>query len=422
MKGTNPMKIRQALVGALSALALAVSPVALLAPTATADPGGCGTMQVIAAPGTTETHVGDTRPMAQRGLMGNWGQQLQQRVPGAQVQMVSYPAQVGGPVAGLVTGQQTPEKASVGQGYSTMQTMLQQTAARCPGTPIVLSGYSQGAQIAGDLCSSVGQGKVAGVQARQIRSCELFGDPKKGSGDKTMGGRETPFSGLLGNGRDMGELANRTYQACEISDPICSYRATEVAQGLGGNPQVGANSPQAQSIATQLLSFKPQYGGSNSIWQVAADAIGPWAAFQSQHTGYATGTNFGGTSAVGSSVDRLASGKVSPLSAPSQQATNPVAQQQAQTQQVAQAIPGLTALFSGVRPMATSATPSATSVTQAAGRAAPTAFAGGVQPYGLQVQPGAGMVVPSAGASTPGLQNVDAQGLGTVAGILAGVR
>lgn len=408
------MKIKQALFSACAALALAAAPAVSVPTVANADPGGCGTMQVIAAPGTTETFVGDQRPTAQRGLLGGWGQQLQQKVPGAQVQMVDYPAQVGGPVAGLVTGQQTTEKASVGQGYQKMLTMAQQTAARCPNTPLVFSGFSQGAQIAGDLCGAVGRGEVSGVRANQVRSCELFGDPKRGSGDKTMADRGAPHSGLLGNGRDYGELASRTFQACEISDPICSYRATDVAAGLGGSPGVGGN-PQVQQLATEFLNVKPQWAGSNGIFQVVADAVGPWAAFQQQHNGYGTGTNFGGTSAVGSSVNRLAGGETPALAARTSAAATPAAQQQVQTQQVAQAVPGLTALFSGVRPVATAATPQV-------GRAAPSAFPGGVQPYGLQAQPGAGMVLPPQGLSTPSLQNVNGQGLGTLAGTLAGTR
>lgn len=411
------MKINRLLAGAATALALAVAPV-VYAPSASADPGGggggCGTMQVIAAPGTGETRVGDTRPMAQRGLLGNWGQQLQQKVPGAQVQMVEYPAEVGGRWAGMVTGQQTAEKTSVAAGYQTMQTMVQQAAARCPGTPIVLSGFSQGAQVAGDLCSSIGRGKVAGVKASQIRSCELFGDPKRGSGDKSMGNRGAPHSGLLGNGRDMGELASRTYQACEISDPICSYRASDVAAGLGGNPGVGGN-PQVQSIATEFLNIEPQWAGSNGIFQKVANALGPWAAFQQQHNGYATGTGFDGTSAIGSSVNRLATGKAPELAARTTQAAGGASQQSFQAQQVASAMPGIAALFGGVRPVATAATPST-------GRAAPTALAGGVQPYGLQIQPGAGMAMPTPGVSTPSLQNVDGQALGQIAGTLAGTR
>ncbi|KXO95825.1 hypothetical protein AXK56_16580 [Tsukamurella pulmonis] len=263
------------------------------APATFKNTGGCGTMQVIAAPGTTETSV-NARPNEARGMLGGWGQQLQQKVPGAQVTMTPYPAQVG-PFAGSM-----PLQQSRAIGVQNMMTQVQTAARNCPNTPIVLAGYSQGAEVAGSLCSGIGNGKVPGVAARQIRSCELFGDPGRGSTDLNMGGPNAPGAGALGNGRDYGELANRTYSACNIGDPYCSFRAQDVASGLGGS------SGFAQRQMTQdFLNFKWPWAGSNGLPQKLADSLGSFAGLPA-HTMYGQGTNFGGQSALGSSVSRLA--------------------------------------------------------------------------------------------------------------------
>ncbi|KAK4690323.1 cutinase, partial [Lecanoromycetidae sp. Uapishka_2] len=80
------------------------------------------------------------------------------------VQGVDYPATIEGYLEGGDPG-----------GAATAAALLEQAATQCPGTQIVLSGYSQGSQVV-----HLGEAMVSAAVAASIAAVVVFGDPFKG--------------------------------------------------------------------------------------------------------------------------------------------------------------------------------------------------------------------------------------------------
>ncbi|KAH8880634.1 cutinase-domain-containing protein [Thozetella sp. PMI_491] len=102
------------------------------------------------------------------------------------IQGVDYPASV----AGFAVGG-SPEGAAV------MARLTDETVTRCPNTAVVLSGYSQGAQVVHLAAEKMSNGTAA-----KISSVVLFGDPRNG----------TAVQGID---------AARVMTACHAGDNIC---------------------------------------------------------------------------------------------------------------------------------------------------------------------------------------------------------
>ncbi|PSN74559.1 cutinase-domain-containing protein [Corynespora cassiicola Philippines] len=127
------------------------------------DGTACRPITVIYARGTTQQgNVGD--PQAVGPLFFN---QLASRVGGTSqlaIQGVTYPANV----AGFLQGGDPA-------GSTTMTNLISQAASRCPNTKIVLSGYSQGAQLVHNAAQ-----RTSAANAARVAAVVVFGDPKRG--------------------------------------------------------------------------------------------------------------------------------------------------------------------------------------------------------------------------------------------------
>ncbi|KAL8714552.1 MAG: hypothetical protein Q9220_001500 [cf. Caloplaca sp. 1 TL-2023] len=85
------------------------------------------------------------------------------------VQGVPYLASIGGYLAGGDVG-----------GSATLASLTKQAASQCPGTQIVLSGYSQGAQLVHNGAAQLTGDVAARVAAVKVQQKVLFGDPFDG--------------------------------------------------------------------------------------------------------------------------------------------------------------------------------------------------------------------------------------------------
>lgn len=277
------------LAGALASAGLAVCPA-----TASAEPGKpdvgaeCADVIVLAVPGTWETNgqadrnvvpgmlANVTGPLVQElnGGMGGAGITLPQRststsststalaptstrstppsgkpstTPAAapkatiRAEQVPYIAQVGGPIAGMVTGNPLTLKQSRENGTSALDARAKELAGKCPLSKFVVLGYSQGALVAGDFLSNVGNRKGP-IDPSRILAGALLSDPKRSAStsdpesdtpsakatklssvSETMVGPNVSGQGVLGE-RDggMGVLAERVTTMCAPNDSICS--------------------------------------------------------------------------------------------------------------------------------------------------------------------------------------------------------
>lgn len=116
------------------------------------------------------------------------------QIPNSSADPVDYPA--------LLDTQEIYAR-SVIQGTSTMRQQIEDYAAKCPTGKIVLIGYSQGAQVVGDvLCglSSAGFPKSADLgdkYANNVIASVMFGDPTRAADQSWNAGNITTRDGLF---------------------------------------------------------------------------------------------------------------------------------------------------------------------------------------------------------------------------------
>lgn len=107
--------------------------------------------------------------------------------------------------------------ASVTRGRSDLKTLVMALIARCPGTYVVLTGYSQGAEVTGDVFSS----ELSPVLRAHIAGVVLFGDPLYRPG--SWADRQPwPRTGILGTRAEFpADSRGKVLSYCHQLDPFC---------------------------------------------------------------------------------------------------------------------------------------------------------------------------------------------------------
>lgn len=185
---------------------------------ADASESGCTPMMAYLVPGTWETNRG-ANPRSPRGLMGKVGERLK-RDYGSSITVV-YPGY---------------EASAFDKGKTYAQSErdgVERTSAlmrRCPGSRVILGGFSQGADVAGDIAWQIGRGRGP-VPAAAVAGVGLISDPK---GEKSQVTRVSG-SGIAGKRPGgYGALAGRIQWLCEPRDMYCNITSkTPFLQTLG---------------------------------------------------------------------------------------------------------------------------------------------------------------------------------------------
>ncbi|MEB3061602.1 cutinase family protein [[Mycobacterium] zoologicum] len=190
---------------------LAALPGATLVPAASA--ADCPDVEVTFARGTGE-------PPGVGGVGGKFVDALRSQVGGRSVGVyaVAYPA-----------GDDWPPSASAGAGDANAH--VQAMVANCPGTKLVLGGYSQGAMVI-DLIT-IARASVAGFnaatlsaeEAEHVAAVAVFGNPT----DRYLGGPISEISPWYGA---------KAIDLCADGDPICTPGALALP-----SPQETASAP-----------------------------------------------------------------------------------------------------------------------------------------------------------------------------------
>lgn len=203
------------------------------------QPASCPDVQVVAVPGTWESAIGDDpyNPAANPySLMLNVTRPLQERFDAqrADVYTVPYVAQFSNPVALPPDGQQSYNN-SRSEGFAATTDILSRRYAECPLTTYVLTGFSQGAVIVGDVAAQIGAANGP-IPADRVLGVALIADGRRdGESGTDIGppvagvGAELSLDGLRLPGITMtgarpggfGDLDDRTFQICAPSDSIC---------------------------------------------------------------------------------------------------------------------------------------------------------------------------------------------------------
>ncbi|GAB90904.1 hypothetical protein GORHZ_119_00310 [Gordonia rhizosphera NBRC 16068] len=239
------MRLR-ATVTAIVTLVITVAVMAGFAAPAQAAPGprGCPKLYVLAIPGTWANNQNP-------GLLGAVTAGLG---PETRVDYVGYDA-TAFPWEKAVYGKSKAQAVANTTGLAV--TMLR----RCPRTRIALTGYSQGADAAGDVASEIGTGR-AGIRPGQVAGVVLLSDPRR-SHDNNLVGPPLEGQGSGGPRRGgMGWLLPRAFTICEPRDLYCNvprdFYVTRIAGYLAetSDPtpsQLGQYQAEAGAIVDELL-------------------------------------------------------------------------------------------------------------------------------------------------------------------------
>ncbi|MFI6867041.1 cutinase family protein [Nocardia sp. NPDC050406] len=220
----------------------------------------CPDMNVIAVPGTWET----SREESSQGMLSL----VTRGLPGSvRTDYVSYAA-TALPWEGEVYG------LSKRDGINTARGMIAQMAARCPATRFALIGYSQGADVAGDLAAEIGTG-LGVVPPDRVAAVGLLSDPRRSVTDMLVG---PPVPGAGAGGARVGGfgwLTPKVRTFCADGDLYCSVPSDDLAGRFAGFfTQLSA--PDPLQVGNYVLSLQSILGealfpGINAILAAPAD-------------------------------------------------------------------------------------------------------------------------------------------------------
>jgi Cutinase len=201
----------------------------------------CPDVDLISVPGTWESSAQDdplNPAQFPKALMLSVTRPIADQFPGSRVEVytVPYTAQFHNPMS---TDNQISYNDSRAEGTRATVKALTDMNAKCPLTSYVLIGFSQGAVIAGDVASDIGNGRgpvdqdlvlgvtlIADGRREQGVGQDVGNDPPGQGAEVTL--NEVPVLSELGltmTGKrpgGFGELNNRTNEICGHGDLICA--------------------------------------------------------------------------------------------------------------------------------------------------------------------------------------------------------
>ncbi|WP_051023353.1 cutinase family protein [Nocardia pneumoniae] len=197
---------RVLLCAAVATVTVVGAGVAAADPTPAPAAANCPRWTALLVPGTWETSpaadparpVGMLAPLAQ-GLAARYGRDID-------VRTLAY------------TADAAPYAASQTQGAQALTAAL---TGLCSGTRVVLAGYSQGADIVGDLATAIGNNRGP-IPASRVVAVGLVSDPRRDPATTQLG-HPVSGQGIAGpRSQDFGNLTDRVRTLCAEGDLYCS--------------------------------------------------------------------------------------------------------------------------------------------------------------------------------------------------------
>lgn len=244
---------RMLIPATVAAVAIGIATV----PAATADHTGqatrCPAHLLIAIPGTTETSE-TADPEQAVGMLANVTNPLEGQYDADTFQTWYTPY-----MSVIVNDQAETYGTSKQQAIDVASQEIADRAAECPDTQFGLTGFSQGADAAGDLASQIGKGKGP-VPASRIFAVGLMSDPgtQKGVG-KALGAPTTGvgFAGARPGG--FGELNDIAAHVCAKNDLYCNTPedsiGTQFIGALGSSIDAQDPVKSVAGVVTTLLGI-----------------------------------------------------------------------------------------------------------------------------------------------------------------------
>lgn len=196
------MKLTRRLAAAgLSAAFLAAASMPIMQQTAAAN--DCPVVEIITAPGSGASRH-DKDPYQLNAF--NHPRELVNRYPGqVRAWEIPYASSVGVVYSFLTPGlpEYLPYGASVQQGVDRGLSRMQEVKAACPATKFIVTGYSQGGSVAGDITAAVASGQVPGLAPEDLEATYLISDPGR---SVVTDEQVTTHTGVVGRRSAAGEV------------------------------------------------------------------------------------------------------------------------------------------------------------------------------------------------------------------------
>jgi hypothetical protein len=237
--------VRALLCAALATATVVGAGVAAADPTPAPTAANCPPWTALLVPGTSETTpaadparpVGMLAPLAQ-GLAARYGSAID-------VRTLAY------------TADAAPYATSQTQGAQALTATL---ARLCSGTRVVLAGYSQGADIVGDLATAIGNNRGP-IPASRVVAVGLVSDPRR---DPTTTQLGDPVSGqgIAGpRSQGFGDLTDRVRTLCAEGDLYCST-SLQASPALAAVGRAVTSAPVPDSTSAAMPSTGTGTGGT----------------------------------------------------------------------------------------------------------------------------------------------------------------
>ncbi len=263
MRHNHSRTVRVVLCAAVTATTMTAG-VAAAEPTPDRTGSQCPRWTALLAPGTYET--ASTAGQATNGLLTQLGQSLTARY-GADIEVRTLTPSAG---AGSVSGAD----------------LTAAVKELCSDTRVVLAGYGQGAEVAGDLATTLGN-RGGPIPASRVLAVALVSDPRRDPATAQLG---TPVSGQGVTGpraQGFGELTDRVRTLCLDGDSYCStttesspvlaavsraLTTTTPAPNSTISPTTTAKAP-ATTTSAPTISLGSSSTGQISVSQVLAQVV-----------------------------------------------------------------------------------------------------------------------------------------------------
>lgn len=260
-------RISRGLLTLITAMAMALPN----APSAAA--ADCPAVDAVAVPGTTQTHP-DADPTKPVGVLGSILEPLKQH---ARVTLATYYAPYAATIIGGTDG--GGYRASKNSGIDSVNAHLKSVSQRCPRTVFLLTGYSQGADAAGDIASAIGRNQGA-IPANKLLGVALVADPSQSPVGQPTIGLNRPgfgFAGVRSGGFGTLTARNGILSLCAPRDYFCNLPQSDLVMRFIGHlgSQLDAADPSgsAQKLATLFMAglIAPATAAITQILQLVND-------------------------------------------------------------------------------------------------------------------------------------------------------
>lgn len=267
------MTIRHRVTSLAVCLPLTVTLLLSTAAPTHAAPDTCPAVEAIAIPGTSQTspQADPTRPV---GILGGILEPIKQIVHISIATFYTpYPATIFGGTDG--GGYLASKQAGIDSANTRMRTV----ADRCPHTNFLLTGYSQGADAAGDIAAAIGHNKGA-IPANRLLGVALVADPSQSPiGQPTIGLNQpgVGFAGVRIGGFGSLTQRNGILSICAPLDYFCNLPQADLVMRFIGHlgSHLDASDPagSAQKLATMFMAglVAPATAAVNQILQLVKD-------------------------------------------------------------------------------------------------------------------------------------------------------